>query len=201
MDCDSIIKEVRLYYWAHFLPGTREDAEADLHRIQLDQHASCKNYETAVVFFHQLINESRSPRALPLASDYLMSLILIQLTRCERTQAPQTLYSRMQEYLNMNYHFNITLHQLAHVFPYSADYLSRVFKKNAGISIRTYIHMLRLEEAKRRLLSSMDSINQIANDCGYTNEKFFATTFLKYEGITPTQYRMRFSKYHQNNDM
>lgn len=186
-----------VYYWAHFLSDDGPNSTSS-NRILLRQHQPCDNYDKVTVYFHQLINESRSSMELPISCDYLMSLILIQMLRLEREQNVKMLYTRMLEYMRMNYRHDITLKQLTHVFPYSTDYLSRVFKRNAGISIRKHLHQLRLTEAKRRLLTTLDTIKEIANDCGYSNDKFFITTFTKYEGVTPTQYRNLFSKLHQN---
>ena len=42
-------------------------------------------------------------------------------------------------------------------------------------------------------------MEQIASECGYGNVKFFSTVFLKTEGLSPTAYRNRFSRIHQNN--
>ena len=188
-----------VYYWAHFLPNDEASAPSNP-QICLQQHQPCNNFDKVTVYFHQLIHESRSFLELPISCDYLMSLILIQMLRLEREPNAKVLYTRMLEYMRMNYRKNITLNTLTDVFPYNADYLSRVFKRNAGISIRKHLHLLRLAEAKRRLLSTVDTIKEIADDCGYTNDKFFIKTFTKYEGVTPTQYRNMFGKIHQNDE-
>jgi AraC-like DNA-binding protein len=189
--------ELPVYYWAHFHADTPLSPD-EKNQVTLEQHCFCDNYDKVAVYFHQLIHESRSRLTLPLSFDYLMSLILIQLAEQDKEPNFKTLHTRIQAYVHMNYRSNITLKQLAHVFPYSTDYLSRVFKKSAGISIRKYQHILRITEAKRRLLSTLDTIKEIANDCGYTNEKFFITMFSKMEGLTPTQYRNLFANLHQN---
>ena len=48
-------------------------------------------------------------------------------------------------------------------------------------------------------VGSTRSIQQIAVACGYSNAKFFSTVFMKYEGVTPTDYRNMYGGIHQNN--
>ena len=71
--------------------------------------------------------------------------------------------------------------------------------ESARCSFRSYIHQLRLARAKRELLGSVKSIQQIAESCGYSNAKFFSTVFLKQEGVTPSAYRNLYGGLHQNN--
>lgn len=192
-DDDSLV-----YYWAHFNPHPGELSPDRV--ITVNQLSQCKNFDKMTVYFHQLINENFlvnkniSIHTNKLFLDYLLSLILIQVATEPSKGNSTHLYARIRDYIQLNYRHNLTLHKLAEVFPYNTDYMSRVFKSNAGISIKQYIHALRLEEAKRRLLTTLDTIQQIANACGYTNEKFFITTFTKHEGLTPTQYRNLFSE-------
>ena len=56
-----------------------------------------------------------------------------------------------------------------------------------------------MARAKRELLGSVKSIQQIAETCGYSNAKFFSTVFLKQEGVTPSAYRNLYGGLHQNN--
>ena len=83
---------------------------------------------------------------------------------------------------------------------YTEDYLSRLFHENANCSFRQYLHRLRMDRAKRELLSGVKTIQQIAGECGYSNSKFFSTVFLKCEGLSPSEYRNLYGTQHQNAD-
>ena len=89
----------------------------------------------------------------------------------------------MLEYIRLHCYEKLTLQDLSRALGYSEDYLSRLFHESARCSFRSYVHQLRLARAKRELLGSVKSIQQIAESCGYSNAKFFSTVFLKQEGV------------------
>lgn len=189
-----------VYYWAHFV--TEELSTNDT--IKVPQYLNCANFDIMCTLFHQLISEQHSAKKIQLSADYILSLLLINLTRNDSngllkdTLTAKSLYSRVQEYIRINYENDISLSLLSEIFHYSNDYISRIFKQYAGESINNYLHTVRLAHAKQLLLSTTDTVKEIAYQCGYTNEKFFSTIFLKYVGTTPTKFRNVFGDLHQN---
>ena len=107
--------------------------------------------------------------------------------------------NRMLEYIRLHCFEQLTLQDLSRALGYSEDYLSRLFHESARCTFRGYVHQLRMARAKRELLGSVKSIQQIAESCGYSNAKFFSTVFLKQEGLTPSAYRNLYGGLHQNN--
>jgi Response regulator containing CheY-like receiver domain and AraC-type DNA-binding domain len=71
----------------------------------------------------------------------------------------------------------------------SLSYLSRLFKKSKGISISQYIIQQRMDLAARLLEDDRNTVSNIALEVGYNNYPYFTSTFKKYFGCTPTQYR------------
>ena len=71
------------------------------------------------------------------------------------------------------------------------EYVSNVFKKYAGITITTYLQLLRMQHAQNQLRQTTDSIQQIAHDVGYDDPYYFSKVFKKTVGVTPTEYRNR----------
>jgi len=69
------------------------------------------------------------------------------------------------------------------------SYLSFFYKKATGRTILELIADVRLKEAKRLLGTTNDSVAQIAQAVGYSNDIGFIRFFKKHEGITPGQYR------------
>lgn len=188
-------KPAPTYYWAHF----NTCKGFSIQKLSLDAHICVKDYQEMVVAFHQLISESRSDMPRQLICDYLTSILLVYVSEIKEDPAEdKRLYIRVKEYVRTHYHDKLSLADLSDKFHYSGDYLSRLFKKNAGISPNHYLHSLRLKEAKQLLLTTTDSVKEIGFRCGYTNQQFFITTFNKYEGMSPTQYRNLYGRFHQN---
>lgn len=104
----------------------------------------------------------------------------------ERTIAPIIQY--LQEHLEEDISLNI----LADQFHLSAQYISQLFKKEIGVNFLAYLANRRMEKAKKLLISTSNSIGEIAQSCGYGDYRVFTKTFKKMVGSTPSQYRREF---------
>ncbi|NMG02054.1 GlxA family transcriptional regulator [Azoarcus taiwanensis] len=69
----------------------------------------------------------------------------------------------------------------------------RRFVQAAGMSAMEYVHTLRLEAAKQRLETSQEIVESIAESVGYEDASFFRRLFRRKVGMTPAEYRRRFS--------
>jgi len=81
------------------------------------------------------------------------------------------------------------LDELAQLLGMGTTSLNDKVKKLSGYSPSSYILNLRIEEAKRLLVSSTQPITEIGLACGFYSSQHFSTTFLHRTGTTPTQYR------------
>ncbi|MEL6134960.1 MAG: helix-turn-helix domain-containing protein [Bacteroidota bacterium] len=72
----------------------------------------------------------------------------------------------------------------------SANYLSDLLKKETGRSAQEHIHQQVIELAKNKLLSSGESINQIAYDLGFEYPPYFSKLFKAKTGLSPSEFRM-----------
>lgn len=83
----------------------------------------------------------------------------------------------------------LSIHELADKFNVSTTYLSSRFKNEHNITITDFINSKRLLIAKRMLTSFNLPIIEIAMECGFQDQNYFARVFKKTFGITPSQYR------------
>lgn len=70
--------------------------------------------------------------------------------------------------------------------------MSRIFKKEAGISISAYLMQKRVEEAKNMLTRSSLPINTVSIYVGYSNFSYFTKMFRENTGFSPLEYRRKF---------
>lgn len=89
----------------------------------------------------------------------------------------------------------LTAQDLASRIGYSGYYLSRWFKKETGFSIDEYARNAKVERAKRMLVTTQDSIQDIADSLGFAGRNYFASTFRKITGMPPAAYRKKYQKY------
>ena len=102
----------------------------------------------------------------------------------------------VMEYVNTHYwDISLSVAQLAENHKITPNYLSKIFKDVTGERLLYYIHNVRLAKAKEMLLNEKAlTIEQIANKVGYSNTATFNRTFLKFEGMPPTEWLKRNSQ-------
>lgn len=81
--------------------------------------------------------------------------------------------------------------EIADELGYHEKYLSAVFRKTEGITLKRYISLRRSEEAKRILLETESTVAEIAYLLSFDDPHNFSRFFKAEEGITPTEFRNR----------
>jgi two-component system, response regulator YesN len=84
----------------------------------------------------------------------------------------------------------ITLTEISSYVYVHPNYLSRVFKKEEGISVMEYIIQLRMEKAKDLLKRSETKVYEISEKLGYSSTAHFNRIFKRYTGVTPKEYQL-----------
>ena len=85
----------------------------------------------------------------------------------------------------------VRLSVLAEEFHLNPQYISQLFKNEIGVGFLAYLTNIRMEKAKKLLLSTSLSVAEVAEP-GYGDYRVFTKSFKKTEGITPSQYRRDF---------
>jgi hypothetical protein len=71
----------------------------------------------------------------------------------------------------------------------SPFHLARLFREETGLPPAAFLMAVRMEEARRKLLQTNDSVADISLQVGYTSLGAFTTRFTKVIGISPGRYR------------
>ena len=92
----------------------------------------------------------------------------------------------------MNYRKNITSDALACQFGFVQSYVSRIFKRQKGMSPNEFLTNYRIEIAKRHLREQPDmKIRELALLVGFRDSYYFSKIFKKETGMWPTEYANR----------
>ena len=78
---------------------------------------------------------------------------------------------------------------MANYVTLSPSYFQSVYKKTFNISCISDLISIRINYAKELLSTTNIPINEIAEQCGYSSNIYFARQFKHKVGITPTEYR------------
>ena len=94
------------------------------------------------------------------------------------------------DYINNNYHSEMSLEDIAKANNISVSYMMSIWKKEVGMTPMEYLHNYRISVACKSLRETELKIKQIAMQVGYQDEKYFSRVFMKHKGITPSEYRL-----------
>jgi AraC-like DNA-binding protein len=220
-------KENTSFYWLHFLCNSEHriinhnEALNEILPLNSDNYSrrindsiivpnfsSPENIEKLIILFRQLLHISNSNYYTPIICDYLVTLILTELTQQTIDNASQILGSydisnkkliHILEWIRINIHKEIKVQDLADRFNFNADYLTRIFKKHLGLGTLQYINNLKISKAKDYLCQSEKSIKEIAFILGFKDEKYFMKLFKEHENLTPSEFRNAYYKTYLNN--
>jgi AraC-like DNA-binding protein len=92
-------------------------------------------------------------------------------------------------FIEKRYAQSITAAQIAEELGVSTSFLSRVFKRDLGLTLHEYLCHYRI--SKSLSLLSSHSVTETGYLCGFCDNSHFISTFKKHMGITPMQYKTR----------
>lgn len=124
-------------------------------------------------------------------------MVLSFTEKVERIRAgknPSKLVTDVANYIQHHLSESITAEDIAKSLYLSRPYLSRKFIEETGESLTDFILKEKTEEAKRLLRYTDRSAAAIGTYLGYSSNGHFARVFKKYAGITPREYREKYSR-------
>ena len=122
-------------------------------------------------------------------AEYARVLFSLQQSEVQSVLDSEDIIVRAKKYIDENFRENIDRNDVASVTFVTPNYLSKLFKNSMNMNLREYINQLRIEEAKRLLLSTAMSVSEIASYVGYYNISYFSTVFHKIVGVSPFDWR------------
>ncbi|HMB01204.1 MAG TPA: PocR ligand-binding domain-containing protein [Spirochaetota bacterium] len=96
-----------------------------------------------------------------------------------------------KESVEKHFREDINLEMFARRFDMKLSRFSRLFKEYMGKTFREYLLGIRLEEAKRLLVVTDQSVSDIAYNVGFGDSNHFSIIFKKKVGTPPRQFRQK----------
>lgn len=117
------------------------------------------------------------------------------ITRVHKIQALPNLSAQIRsccDYIELHIQEDISIETLAKHVGYTDYYLSRKFKSETGVNVQTYIRDQRMLLAKNLLVATDLSVQEISERLYFCSRSYFADTFHKHTGLSPTEYREKY---------
>lgn len=91
-------------------------------------------------------------------------------------------------YIQNNYTKQLSLAMISDHLHVSSGYLLQLFRKHMGMTVITYINLVKLNYAAELLKINEMNITQISNHLGYSDSGYFSRLFRKQFGISPSKF-------------
>ena len=115
---------------------------------------------------------------------------LFQKIEEKRTQKASTRRDRIMEYIQENFaDYQLCASLVAEEFMLSEKRVYEIVRAMTGMSFNEYLLQLRMKRAALLLVTTQDSINDIADRCGYQGFSTFYRVFKRHYGMAPGQFR------------
>ena len=83
----------------------------------------------------------------------------------------------------------LCINDISDTFNLSSVTVSKLIREKTGMYFKRYLTQARLEMAKDLLASGKGSVQDIAQQCGFSSASYFIRVFKNETGATPLQYR------------
>ncbi len=100
---------------------------------------------------------------------------------------------KAQEWLESHYHKEVSIDALADHVGLGARTFKRRFKLATNENPISYLQRIRVERAKDKLEKTTEPINNVIWSVGYEDVSSFRQLFKRFTGLTPRDYRQKFS--------
>ncbi len=94
-------------------------------------------------------------------------------------------------YINTHYEQQISLEELAAVANLSKSHFTKVFSENMQLTPMEYLKTIRLQNAKKMLLSHRLTVTQVSQQCGFNSSSYFTKIFKEAFNETPKEFAQR----------
>ncbi len=99
------------------------------------------------------------------------------------------LVEKAKQYIQENYNENISLNTLSEILYIHPNYLSKLFKEKTGVNFVDYLTQVSIEKSKGLLRNINLKIYEVAEMTGFSNAKYFSSTFKSMVGLSPREYK------------
>ena len=135
-----------------------------------------------------------------LADTYIKQILVMVNSHIDEDPAEQKrsislmpeLVSSTIRYIDRHITDDITAESIAEHLHHNSTYVSRCFKKFAGISLQTYILNKKISLAQR-YLKDQNMPGDVCFQVGFHNYSNFSRTFTKYTGMSPKKYQQKYA--------
>lgn len=173
--------------WVHFTGYNIEEIMKDAH---LDFGIYSVSHSPIIQnLLLQLIAEYNQTKAVSSANGLLLYILYMLGKQINNSNTSNDYLQNAITYITANYTKELHIKELANVCNLSQSHFMYLFKEEIGMTPLAYQQTLRIKDTMSALISTEQSINEIATQVGYQDPLYFSRVFKKLVGVSPREYR------------
>lgn len=189
-----LASELPVVYWVHFtgyeassLLSDCSMADDSIKVFNIGINDEIPRYFLKLI---ALLKESAPSICLNAELMQIFSSIAKRLLPVRKNNPPLNISKAVQA-LKENISSDFTCKELALMCNLSESHFMHSFKKWAGVSPKLFQLNLRMDYARELLFLTQLPVGEIASRVGYENPLYFSRLFKKYNGVSPSEYRIK----------
>ena len=180
------------YYWVGFQGTDCQELLIQAGFSDTDWVIHCKQLEKTQHYMQSISairSWSHSQQYMLLG--YLYQLFSVLIDDSDRLNTyNQRYYHDAVTFIKQNASLpSLKVNDIANVIGIDRTHLYRIFQEHGKLSVKEFINKVRMDKAKLFLLNTDNSIELIADYCGFSSASHFIQTFKKVEKCTPAAFR------------
>jgi AraC-like DNA-binding protein len=162
---------------------------------KLEEAASVLRLDDTIAAMNECIEQMDTVAGIESPLRELFEQLNAGISSWRDDQSNYSLIVKIKEYITVNHaNRDLSLQHLSDEFGLSPRYVSKLFKETFGEKFVDYLTSIRIDQAKLLLLNSAYSIQDIADQVGYSNAISFIRTFKRIVGQTPGEFRKSYGQ-------
>jgi len=181
------------FYWICFSHGLRQESIESAVLRGLPTGPVARPARLRSLFENLLDDQEAAILTLPAARSYLhlvLAEILLQPRATSSEVASAHVARRAATFIGDHLtEWDLSTARIADALAFNADYLGRAFRDGFNETLTEHIHRLRIDRARMLFRSTNRSIERVASEVGFSDDRYFRRVFKRRVGLTPRQFQ------------
>jgi two-component system response regulator YesN len=192
----SLLAEIHNYWEAMKLTACNAKMLQEFYQnfLQMVYHVlQLKGLQAHLIFSESISSRQVTSvtRSISNLQEWAKQIVEMAVDFVHSVEESHTIIDRVKKHISENIDKDLSRDDIAAYIYLSPDYLSRVFKKETGVSLSEYLIEEKFKFAQNLLIQSDMSISEIATSIGYTNFSHFSKMFKRVTDMNPLEFRKR----------
>lgn len=177
------------------LKNTTDFADFSIHfalkvwNLFMVYYTDCTHLELEDYFIHSIDHLYDKFHCFQTLLEHVSNLIFEKTCDPTLIQGHANTFMYVLQFINHNFMYPISLADISAKLNLNQSYISQLFRKEMGCTYTDYLLTIRMDRAKKLLIDTSLSLNEISEAVGYNDYFYFIKSFKKHVGISPGKYR------------